>query len=312
MEREKLFYDLHLAIKEVANNPDFSFEKIQWYQNLYTEIMKMNDSTLDMLLDTFSRLKEHSYYNISFIILQSEKLKNLFYKDGRFIEEKLVFLHKPYDFPFYISSIITEYCFYNNIPVKEFDRYVLLKTDIKVLEKIIQEGEKVNNSFIARNLDFFFDIYEHSPKFAASLKLGPLHDMQITIYKKTIPEDANSERKKYINYLSKYNNSHEKILNKVIEYIKDCEFIEHETIEIIGAMDIECLDELIEKYGKKTVFEKILPNQSLRRLSKLSPKILMNLLDLHLKDESDKKLNETAKNLSNLNFSQLKAIEEML
>lgn len=313
MKREKLFYELYLTIKEVAQNADFSFDKNEWFKNLYGKIMAMDDNTLDIVLDTFSRLNNYSYYNISFIILQSEKLESIFYQDGKFIEENLVLLRKPYDYPLFLSAIITKFCFINNIPIDEFNRFLLLKNEVEILEKIIQEREKVDNNFVINNLDFFFDIYKYSPKFASVLNLGPLHNMQITIYERTKKEDADSQRLKYRKYLSKYTSKGStQILNKVIDYITNCEFVEYETVEFIGAADIECLDELISKYGKEKFFKKVLSNKTLKRLSKVSPKFLMSILDSHLDDDSSNKLNEIAKNFSDLTSTQMKAIENFL
>lgn len=287
MEKEKLFFKLFETIKEVQSKEQ-SFSCREWSKELYCELLKMTDSTLDIVLEIFSRLNYYSYYNISFIINKSDMLERIFYWDGNFINEKLELLSTPYDRLLYYSPIIAEYCYTNKIPIEEVKEYIFL-SDYKDALEIIIKKENISNIFIANNLEYLFSIYKNAPKLYSLLKLGPLHEMQITIYEKTRPENANSDRLKYVRFISnhKYDAN---TLDKVINYINNCKFVEYETVEFICALDIESLDEFIEKYGKKTVLEQILNDKNSHKLCKSHPKLLMNILDSNLNLEQKKKM----------------------
>lgn len=310
MEKEKLFFKLFKAIREIQSEQT-SFNLNKWDKELYGVIVKMNNSTLDIVLDIFSRLNYYSYYNISFIIEKYHLIEEIFYENGNFIDEKLVLLSKPYDKPFYCSHIITEYCYTNDIPVEEFEKYIIFRNDSDMLEEIIKNNN-LYTCYIMDYLSLLFQIYKDSPKFYSTLKLGPLlgplNKMQITIYEKTKSEYAELDREKYLKFISS-NRNNASIINKLINYINNCEFVEHETVEFICAMDINALNELIEKYGKEIVFEQILVNEEAKILSKLSPKLLINILNSNLNLEQKNKMIHT---YISLDSRQIEAMETLI
>lgn len=313
MEKERLFYNLHQTIKSIGIiDEELKYsDGNNWVKDLSSQISQMDDEMLDIVLNIYSKLTTYTRDNISFIICNSDSLRDIFYKNGILVEENLQLLYEPYCHYLIISPVVTLHCFRKNI--KEFEE--IIKTVVfnparDVIERLIL-GKDVSNLRIVGFLDTLFELSELSPKFVESIadNAGPLHKMQMEIYQKTRPEDADNQRCEYVEYLSKNKNNN--YINKVIDYITSNEFEEYTTVQKIQSLNIDYLPQLISKYGEKIAYEEFLAKPNLKELFKKSPKLAMRLFDLYTEGKIDGDLDSIANTYYPLT-NHFKLIEKIL
>ena len=129
--------------------------------------------------------------------------------------------------------------------------------------------------------------------------------MQMKIYKNTLAEKAKSDRDLYIKSLRNYN---EEELTKVINFIQNNEFVEYETVKIISIIGIDCIDELVKKYGTKAILKDAFENEAFVKLSKRVPKLTVKLYDLAKSDNCKFNFKKVCEDLEQLNETSLKMI----
>lgn len=314
MEKEKLFYDLHQTIKEVSSKGDgiylSSDSKLDWINKLTGELTNMDDETLNLVLDIYTRLTSYTFDNIEYIIKHPDEVKSIFYEDGEFIEKYSKLLYPPYIKSLMESPVITMHCFDNNIPSRDIWNCVLTcmcfgKTPI---EDLIL-GKELSNREIINALPLLFKLNNECIAFAKTLnnQAGPLHKMQMDIYVNSKDSSYEKARNRYIEFLVK-NMRDDETINRVIEYINIHEFDENTTLEEICNLDVNYSD-LLKSSNKSNIL--VFP--AFKELYKYSPKIAERLFELYSADEIN--INEFEKLVhSFLDFdeSQFEIIEKLL
>ena len=302
MEKEYLFYKLCKEVKKQVNSLNYlhSNAKTEKINSIVGTLTTMSEETLELVLTVFSKLTTYNPDNIFFITGNSDLLKSIFFKDGNIIEEKLGMLYDPYSIFLSVSPTITEYCYTNNIV--DFNSLCFIRRE--PIENLIK-GKTVSNKKIVDILDTLFELEETCPKFVSSLNPGPLHEMQMKIYKNTLAEKAKSDRDLYIKSLRNYN---EEELTKVINFIQNNEFVEYETVKIISIIGIDCIDELVKKYGTKAILKDAFENEAFVKLSKRVPKLTVKLYDLAKSDNCKFNFKKVCEDLEQLNETSLKMI----
>ena len=314
MEKEKLFYDLHQTIKDIGldeNNDLLDYDtKLVWISKLTGVISQMNDATLNMVLDIYTRLTSYSLKNLEFIIMQADELEYVFYTDGEVIEKNLILLYEPYIQSLMESPIITLHCLNNNILGDEVWNCVLtcICFGKNTIENLILNNE-VSNRDIINSLPLLFKLNAECSNFAKTIndKAGPLHKMQMDIHNGYTTSYKRDARNKYLEFLVK-NMRDEDTINRVIEYINTHDFNTTTSINEICELDVNYSDEI-----KNSSKSNILMFPAFKVLYKTSPKIAERLFELYSTNKLElKEFENLVHSFIEFNESQTEVIEKLL